>query len=265
MGRRPDRDLLLNALRQRDGNQCCWCKVPDPFPPSLEHLKPKNKGGEAHLYNLALACRACNRARKHHTAPPPGAQNTSTRDPRQPFSIRLTKSRLAITLSVTRRMVTAAAGPHPEPHRHSETHHDLVGLDAHTAINVLAQQGWTIPPSVMNINEAIDAFTTARKNLTAAFGLTGGLGYPLRDMREYHWLKNGNTIAFWDDQNLADAKAEAEADGKDHNDPSSLYPVYSARTYPDRVWTTATHSLFVARDNGVVAAMVFDNNKNLAP
>lgn len=63
------KDGLKHALRQRDGDSCYYCSQAmdfssKPLVPELratiEHLKPKSKGGTYHLDNLVLAHPLCN-------------------------------------------------------------------------------------------------------------------------------------------------------------------------------------------------------------
>lgn len=65
----PPDDLVL-TLRKMQGNQCCWCgKQMQTFKPKLwdyetiEHLKPRSKGGGNAIENLALAHKKCNNER----------------------------------------------------------------------------------------------------------------------------------------------------------------------------------------------------------
>jgi 5-methylcytosine-specific restriction endonuclease McrA len=53
-------------VRERANNTCEYCKRPDWFasgPFVVEHIRPKAKGGEDDLGNLAYACSFCNGAK----------------------------------------------------------------------------------------------------------------------------------------------------------------------------------------------------------
>lgn len=69
------RQLLIGALRERDGDLCALCWAPidfglksgpmgDDLGYSIEHLTPRSKGGTDDLDNLALSHWGCNRDRK---------------------------------------------------------------------------------------------------------------------------------------------------------------------------------------------------------
>ena len=58
-------------LVDRDGLSCRWCKklqLEDQL--TLEHLRPKSKGGSDRLINLCLACPKCNQERGDKPFPP---------------------------------------------------------------------------------------------------------------------------------------------------------------------------------------------------
>lgn len=51
---------------------CCWwceCSLP-PDKLTLDHLKPRSKGGSNSLENLRLACVSCNQSRGNSLYPP---------------------------------------------------------------------------------------------------------------------------------------------------------------------------------------------------
>lgn len=55
---------LLADLIERDGSACVWCgRELWRTDLTVEHLLPRTRGGHTTLENLAVACRACNRAR----------------------------------------------------------------------------------------------------------------------------------------------------------------------------------------------------------
>ena len=59
------------AIAKRDGWSCCWCEVAlTPDDATIEHLKPRSKGGTDGTSNLRLACFACNQARGSDDLPP---------------------------------------------------------------------------------------------------------------------------------------------------------------------------------------------------
>lgn len=73
-GTQRDRRRIRKALRDRDGDLCCWCHEPMRFPEgpgeqwlpdfaSIEHIIPRSLGGSDGLDNLALSHLRCNQAR----------------------------------------------------------------------------------------------------------------------------------------------------------------------------------------------------------
>lgn len=66
--------VSLETLHTRDGGVCHYCKcetilpegIDNPYNDNLatrEHIVPRSKGGTWDMFNLVLACRACNGAR----------------------------------------------------------------------------------------------------------------------------------------------------------------------------------------------------------
>ncbi len=56
--------VTLAGVIARDGPRCVWCgREAWAEDLTLEHLLPRSRGGRGHGENLAVACRACNRAR----------------------------------------------------------------------------------------------------------------------------------------------------------------------------------------------------------
>lgn len=56
--------MTLQELIARDGPECVWCgRARWPEDLTAEHLLPRSRGGRGRDENLAVACRACNRAR----------------------------------------------------------------------------------------------------------------------------------------------------------------------------------------------------------
>lgn len=54
------------------GACCWWCRRDVPSKQlTLDHIKPKSKGGSDSLENLRLACRKCNLKRGNSLFPPP--------------------------------------------------------------------------------------------------------------------------------------------------------------------------------------------------
>jgi len=53
------------------GSRCWWCGYILPTQKlTLDHLKPKSRGGSNSLENLRLACLPCNRSRGNSLYPP---------------------------------------------------------------------------------------------------------------------------------------------------------------------------------------------------
>lgn len=64
-----DKAVTLEALRERDGDFCCFCGIqmdfcgPDTYArnkATLEHITPVSSGGSHTFCNTALTCRGCN-------------------------------------------------------------------------------------------------------------------------------------------------------------------------------------------------------------
>lgn len=51
------------ALYARDGHRCVYCLSTGPL--SLDHLKPRCKGGTHYQFNLVTACQSCNSRRSN--------------------------------------------------------------------------------------------------------------------------------------------------------------------------------------------------------
>jgi 5-methylcytosine-specific restriction endonuclease McrA len=69
--RTVDEGITIASLRQRDGDNCCYCATPllfkagtrgsiQPNRASLEHILPLSRGGHHSWDNVALACHRCN-------------------------------------------------------------------------------------------------------------------------------------------------------------------------------------------------------------
>lgn len=58
---------LRDFVRQRAGNRCEYCRLHQRHTPvftfHVEHIRAKQHGGTDDLFNLALACNRCNRAK----------------------------------------------------------------------------------------------------------------------------------------------------------------------------------------------------------
>ena len=57
-------DRLERAVRRRAGFACEYCRLPaglHPTPFEIEHILPKQHGGETAFSNLAYSCLLCNR------------------------------------------------------------------------------------------------------------------------------------------------------------------------------------------------------------
>ncbi len=71
MSERVKRQQIRKQLRERDGDNCCWCgiklifncKLQNRFNTTIEHLVRRCEGGSNKLENLKLACRKCNNSR----------------------------------------------------------------------------------------------------------------------------------------------------------------------------------------------------------
>lgn len=59
------RRQLVEAVLDRDGDDCFFCGRPMGDDVTIEHLVPKNSGGPDHAANIVLAHRACNHAAGH--------------------------------------------------------------------------------------------------------------------------------------------------------------------------------------------------------
>lgn len=59
---RPEKRL---AIHLRDGLACCYCgaTVEDGAIMTLDHIRPRSKGGRNEASNLVTACKRCNSAR----------------------------------------------------------------------------------------------------------------------------------------------------------------------------------------------------------
>lgn len=55
-----NRDKIKAHLRKKQGGNCYYCKRPLNDAVSIDHIKPKSKGGTNAQDNLALTCRPCN-------------------------------------------------------------------------------------------------------------------------------------------------------------------------------------------------------------
>jgi len=55
---------LRRAVRDRDGDTCCYCGENTAEDWCCDHVHPLKKGGRSTLDNLAVSCRECNRSKK---------------------------------------------------------------------------------------------------------------------------------------------------------------------------------------------------------
>lgn len=73
-----ERGITWQLLRERDGDQCCYCGCLMDFAPNIgrqyradlatiDHVLPLSRGGGHTWDNIALACWACNTAKKNRT------------------------------------------------------------------------------------------------------------------------------------------------------------------------------------------------------
>lgn len=59
---------LREAVRQRAGNCCEYCKSQDKYSPTtftIDHIWPESMDGTSHIMNLAYACFLCNRLKSN--------------------------------------------------------------------------------------------------------------------------------------------------------------------------------------------------------
>jgi hypothetical protein len=57
------------TVRKRAGYRCEYCKAPEEITAyafHIEHIHPREHGGEDKLGNYALACMPCNRSKSYH-------------------------------------------------------------------------------------------------------------------------------------------------------------------------------------------------------
>ena len=69
-GRALNRRERLEAILERDGSACVWCRRPlevGLVRATTEHLIPRVKGGPSWFENEVAACRRCNSERGHRT------------------------------------------------------------------------------------------------------------------------------------------------------------------------------------------------------
>lgn len=58
------RDIVLNLLIPKFGQLCWYCGVKLGLKEiHVDHIDPLSRGGEDVIYNLALACKSCNRGK----------------------------------------------------------------------------------------------------------------------------------------------------------------------------------------------------------
>jgi hypothetical protein len=56
-------ESLKAQIEQKDRYRCCYCLTSEAnsgIPMTLDHIRPRSKGGIASFENLCLACRPCN-------------------------------------------------------------------------------------------------------------------------------------------------------------------------------------------------------------
>lgn len=56
------RRVRVQLLLERDGNRCYYCELEfdNENRPTIDHVRPRSKGGTNHPANLVLACSPCN-------------------------------------------------------------------------------------------------------------------------------------------------------------------------------------------------------------
>lgn len=68
---RKQRQTKKSKLISEFGSRCWWCQCDLPAEKlTLDHLRPKSRGGSNSLENLRLACRPCNQSRGNSLYPP---------------------------------------------------------------------------------------------------------------------------------------------------------------------------------------------------
>lgn len=90
--------ILRDKIRARDGDLCCWCKIPLMFEGSstgrffatIEHIKKREHGGNNHLSNVKLACRKCNNSRHSKDWNPKLSKKTKRARRMSELNVRLT-------------------------------------------------------------------------------------------------------------------------------------------------------------------------------
>lgn len=64
----PIRKIVLNILIEKFGCVCWYCGIKlEIYGIHVDHIVPLSKGGQDNIYNLALACVSCNRAKWNMT------------------------------------------------------------------------------------------------------------------------------------------------------------------------------------------------------
>lgn len=80
------RNIVLSRknILKRDSHTCQYCSI-SSVPMTIDHIIPKQKGGEDSWYNLVAACVSCNTQKGNKT--PKGAQMVLKKKPRKPTMI----------------------------------------------------------------------------------------------------------------------------------------------------------------------------------
>jgi len=53
--------MWRNAIFERDGHRCVYCGCDRNL--TIDHVRPRSKGGPTNAENCATACRSCNQAK----------------------------------------------------------------------------------------------------------------------------------------------------------------------------------------------------------
>lgn len=114
---------LYPEIAQRADHRCEYCRAPEVifnFAFEAEHILPSARGGGDELFNLALACRACNlfKADRLHAVDELTGEVVDLFDPRrqnwqEPFQVELDSGRILGTTPVGRATVMALRMNHP--------------------------------------------------------------------------------------------------------------------------------------------------------
>jgi hypothetical protein len=60
---KKERIIIRKEVIERDGPLCIWCGVSVGSGGTLDHARPRSRGGSNHIDNFILSCAYCNRGR----------------------------------------------------------------------------------------------------------------------------------------------------------------------------------------------------------